>query len=121
MDDQYINRFIIKQFCDKYGIISMQAEDGQEAIDIVKEESTKAWWDGIVLILMDLNMPILGGIEASYQLSQLKKHHEISQNTKIVAVTAFPAESEKEKWYNAGMSQFFVKPFTISNFIELII
>jgi CheY-like chemotaxis protein len=38
-----------------------------------------------------------------------------------VAVTAFPAESEKEKWYNAGMSQFFVKPFTISNFIELII
>jgi CheY-like chemotaxis protein len=42
VDDQYINRFIIKQFCDKYGIISMQAEDGQEAIDIVKEESTKA-------------------------------------------------------------------------------
>jgi CheY-like chemotaxis protein len=42
-------------------------------------------------------MPILGGIEAAYQLSQLKKHHEISQNTKIVAVTAFPAESEKEK------------------------
>lgn len=120
VDDQYINRFIIQQFCDKYGIKAEQAEDGQEAIDIIRNESTKVCWEGISLVLMDLNMPVLGGIEAAYRLSKLKKNHEIPQSIKIVAVTAFPSQSEKEKCYTVGMSQFFVKPFTIANFIKLI-
>jgi CheY-like chemotaxis protein len=46
---------------------------------------------------MDLNMPILGGIEASKLILDYKHQHHISQDTQIIAVTAFPTESEKEK------------------------
>jgi CheY-like chemotaxis protein len=46
---------------------------------------------------MDLNMPVLGGIEASKLILEDKNRHHISQDTQIIAVTAFPTESEKEK------------------------
>lgn len=120
VDDQYINRFIIQQFCDKYGIRWTQAEDGQEAIDVIKEEHTKACCNGIKLVLMDLNMPVLGGIEAAKKIRILQRKREISRDLTIVAVTAFPSESEKDKCFSVGMKQFFVKPFTITNFLKLI-
>lgn len=46
---------------------------------------------------MDLNMPVLGGIEASKIILEDKQQHHISQDTKIVAVTAFPSASLKEE------------------------
>jgi CheY-like chemotaxis protein len=119
VDDQYINRFIIQQFWDQFSINSAQVEDGQEAIEFLLGQK-KICWNGISLVLMDLNMPVLGGIEASIKLSKLKNERRLNNNMRIVAVTAFPSESVKENWYAAGISQFFVKPFTIFNFIELI-
>ena len=46
---------------------------------------------------MDLNMPILDGIEATKQIVQFKEEFKITKELTIVAVTAFPSESEKEK------------------------
>jgi CheY-like chemotaxis protein len=45
---------------------------------------------------MDLNMPILGGIEAVMKITQLESDN-INQKMKIVAVTAFPSKSEKNE------------------------
>lgn len=120
VDDQYINRYIIKQFCTKYGIFCSEAEDGQAAIDLIKKHSQKLCCDGFDLVLMDLNMPIMGGIEASRQILELKQNHEIHKDIKVVAVTAFPSKTEKNKCSSVGISEFIVKPFTINHFIDLI-
>lgn len=120
VDDQYINRFIIQQFCEKYGIKSKEAEDGQEAIDIIRQEATKVCCEGIHMVLMDLNMPVMGGIESAFKLTRMKMRHEINQDLRIVAVTAFPSESEKEKCFKVGMTDFYIKPFTFNNFTRLI-
>jgi signal transduction histidine kinase len=119
VDDQYINRFIIKEFWEEFEIVYSEAKDGQEAIDIVIHESRKSCCQGFELILMDLNMPILGGIEAVQKIKKLKSDN-INPKMKIVAVTAFPSKSEKQKWGKAGFSKFIVKPFTIDHFISLI-
>jgi CheY-like chemotaxis protein len=120
VDDQYINRFIITEYCKKLGILYIEADNGQEAVEIAKEEARKLCWNGFQLILMDLNMPILGGIEASKLILDYKHQHHISQDTQIIAVTAFPTESEKEKWLAAGMSGFRTKPFSFVDFCELL-
>lgn len=65
-------------------------------------------------------MPIMGGIEAAYKIKKMRANHEVNRNIKIVAVTAFPSESEKQKCYKSGMKEFYIKPFTISNFKKLI-
>ena len=65
-------------------------------------------------------MPVLGGVEATKQIVQLIHEFKIIKELKIVAVTAFPSESEKEKCIKAGMSDYFIKPFTINDFKSLI-
>ena len=90
VDDQYINRYIIKQFCSKYDIPCALAEDGHQAVEAIKQEYIKHCCDGITLVLMDLNMPVLGGIEATKQIMKLKQEFKMTGDIKIVAVTAFP-------------------------------
>ena len=90
VDDQYINRYIIKQFCSKYAIPCALAEDGHQAVETIKQEYIKHCCDGITLVLMDLNMPVLGGIEATKQIMKLKQEFKMTGDIKIVAVTAFP-------------------------------
>jgi CheY-like chemotaxis protein len=46
---------------------------------------------------MDLNMPVMDGIEATKEIIKLQRNKKIDKNLKIVAVTAFASESEKEK------------------------
>mmetsp|Transcript_1045 Transcript_1045/g.1011 ORF Transcript_1045/g.1011 Transcript_1045/m.1011 type:complete len:155 (+) Transcript_1045:913-1377(+) len=97
VDDQFINRFIIKQFCSKYGIASDEAEDGEQAVAKATAAASRHCCDGFELALMDLNMPVLGGVEASRQIMDLKLSRRVNQSLKIVAVTAFPSKTEKQK------------------------
>jgi len=64
-------------------------------------------------------MPVLGGIEAT-QIIQKHKVDKINKDLEIIAVTAFPSESIKQKCMNVGFNDFMVKPFTIDHFIDLI-
>ena len=58
-------------------------------------------------------MPILDGIEATKQIVQFKEEFKITKELTIVAVTAFPSESEKEKWIKAGMKDYYIKKLII--------
>ena len=96
-----------------------EAQDGQEAIEQVLKHSNHLCCSGYSLVLMDLNMPVLGGIEAT-QIIQRYKMDQVSPEMEIVAVTAFPSESIKQECLNVGFRDFIVKPFTLEHFIELI-
>lgn len=120
VDDQYINRFIIQQYAEKYNIPIDEAEDGEEAVSKVKEAGHKRCCRGYSLILMDLNMPVMGGIEATRELIKSKIRHEILPYIEIVAVTAFVSDKEKDKCLKVGMTDFIPKPFTINDFVRLV-
>ena len=109
-----------RSFENKYKIEWDEAEDGQQALDLILKESKKICCEGFELVLMDLNMPVLGGIEASQSIYELKMQGKINEDLKIVAVTAFPSKTEKQKWFSVGISEFIVKPFTINHFTRLI-
>jgi signal transduction histidine kinase/FixJ family two-component response regulator/CHASE3 domain sensor protein len=98
-DDEEYNRFLIKSILNKWGIGFKEVETGSEVINA----ALKGSFD---LILMDLNMPEINGIEATKTI--LKK----IPDAKIVAVTAANDELDKKQCFKAGMVGYLVKPFS---------
>lgn len=88
----------------------IEAKDGVEAVEQYQKNSPD-------LILMDIQMPQLNGIEATKKIRTLEKDIEIP----IIALTAGSLPGEKEKCMQAGMSDFLTKPLlkqTLSDMIQ---
>ena len=97
VEDNKINQTIATKLISMIGSKVTVADNGQIAVDIVKKESFD-------VIFMDMQMPILNGIEATIML------REMGVKTPIVAMTANATTTDKEKCFNAGMNGFLSKP-----------
>jgi CheY-like chemotaxis protein/signal transduction histidine kinase len=82
-------------------------ENGQEALDAVKVQK----YD---LILMDMQMPVMNGFEATQKIRELEDY----ENTPIVALTAFAMKGDREKCLDAGATDYIPKPIDSKVFIE---
>jgi len=82
-------------------------ENGQEALDQVKEQH----YD---LILMDMQMPVMNGFEATQKIRQLEEY----KNTPIIALTAFAMKGDREKCIDAGATDYIPKPIDSQEFIQ---
>ena len=97
VDDMAFNRIVIKKMLKKWNLNLDFAENGQEAVQKVQTNH----YD---LILMDVHMPIMNGIQAT------KAIRCFDQNTCIVALTASSDEKTKDQVINAGMNSIITKP-----------
>jgi CheY-like chemotaxis protein len=66
------------------------------------------------LILMDVNMPVMDGLEAT---RAIRKFSDIP----IIALTAVELEEMQDKIYNCGMNDIIVKPYDVKNFQQIIL
>lgn len=110
VEDNAINQKITLLMLDKLGYAADLAEDGFEAIEFCK----KQYYD---VILMDLQMPNMGGLEATQAL----RNQQATQATPIIALTANARSSDRERCLAAGMTDFLTKPAkldTLGNRIE---
>ena len=82
-----------------------EASNGEEALEKLKEES-------IELVLCDVNMPILDGLE----FVQIVKNNNISPNTRIIMVTSEGGLDVVNKAVESGASGFIIKPFSADDF-----
>lgn len=97
-EDVQSNYHLLETLLKKTGINIMWVKNGLKAIEMTKK--TK----GIDLILMDIQMPVLNGYEAT---KEIRKTHK---DLPIIAVTAFALEGDKEKILNAGCDNYISKP-----------
>ena len=116
VDDSSINRLVLRGFLKEFmHIITYEALNGQDAVDQVIQNKNKSIYFDI--ILMDLNMPIMDGMEAT----RIIKQH-IQQETilmlPIVAVTAYDTKEIKEKCFEIGMNDYIIKPVHKEIFIH---
>lgn len=79
----------------------LEAEDGREALTLLTEEK-------VDLILMDIQMPEMDGLEATRAIRMEEKY--TGAHLPIIAVTAGALQEEKEKCFEAGMDEFMTKP-----------
>lgn len=82
-------------------------ENGQEALDAVKQQH----YD---LILMDMQMPVMNGFEATKKIRELNQY----KDTPIVALTAFAMKGDREKCLDAGATDYIPKPIDSQEFIQ---
>ena len=98
-EDNVINRKVIRLQLKKIGLEADFANDGQLAVDALEEKT----YD---LILMDCQMPVLDGFQATKTIRKRQLH----KRTKILALTANAMPDIKQKCMDCGMDGFLTKP-----------
>ena len=101
-EDNPVNRLVAETFLSEWGAQVIAAADGSEAVAAV--EAQGAHFD---VVLMDLHMPVMGGIEAAARL----RHRFSAAQLPILALTAAALEAERGQCLAAGMNDFVAKPF----------
>ncbi|MFD2612137.1 PAS domain S-box protein [Paenibacillus gansuensis] len=102
-EDHEMNRKVLYMMLKKYGHHIDMAENGQEAVDAV----TSKVYD---LVLMDIQMPIMDGIEAARHIRERIPHGRVPV---MIAVTANALLGDKEKYLECGMDDYISKPLKL--------
>lgn len=100
VEDNAINAFMAKSIIEKWKCTVTHVENGEEAIEALNKGS----YD---IVLMDVQMPILNGIQATHKIRE-----DLKSTVPIIALTANAIKGEKEKCLKAGMDAYLSKPFS---------
>lgn len=114
VEDNLVNLEIEQSMLEYCGCIVDTAVNGKEAVEKISNLTSKAY----DIILMDIQMPIMNGYEASRQIRKLKDPTLAS--IPIIAVSANAFEDDREKSLESGMNAHFPKPIDIAELKNLI-
>ncbi|THB73412.1 MAG: response regulator [Desulfobacteraceae bacterium] len=106
-EDYPTNQQIALRYLNRSGFLVSLAEDGQDAVDLYKQNHFD-------LVLMDIQMPAMDGYEAAMAIRQFERtlsdRGRGGKNTPIIAMTAHAMEGYRERCLNAGMDDYLTKP-----------
>lgn len=108
VDDNKVNRLLIGRLIQKYGHQAEEAANGQEAIQKIIQNNYN-------LILMDIQMPIMNGIETTQYIRNFHQHQPT-----IVAMTADDSVEDKAVYQSIGMNDFLNKPIEVDELKEIL-
>ena len=96
-------------FLESEGYTVKAAESGEEALRLVSEQNFD-------IILLDIMLPRVDGFEVSRRIKSDSKTKDIP----IIAITAFDVRNIKDKCYEAGINEIFLKPLDLPGLLEII-
>jgi len=109
VEDNEQNRILMKQIMTYHGYQVLEAADGASGLEMAREHMPD-------LILLDLQMPVMGGFAV---IRELRKTPELSK-LKVIAVTSFAMKGDREKALQAGFDEYVTKPIDTRKFVELV-
>ena len=112
-EDNILNQRVASVVLKKMGVQFDIASTGKEVVDLVRKKN----YD---IILMDIHMPIMDGLEATRQIREFEKISKISLPNFIVALSATEVMENREVCIQAGMDEFIEKPIKETVLRELI-
>ena len=107
VDDNRINQVVTQRILEQKSFICEICDNGLEAIEKVRN----SYFD---LVLMDVNMPGITGMEATVKI------REFNKDIPVVALTALEIEEIREDIYKSGMNDIIIKPYDTSTFYQVI-
>lgn len=108
-DDTIENLNLSVEMLQSVGFRTLTASNGEELLKTFAENRTD-------LILMDLHMPVMDGMEALRQIRKLDKERTIP----VIAMTASSFEDEREDVLKAGFTEYILKPFHVDEVLHLV-
>ena len=101
VEDNELNMKLFHDLLDAHGYKTLQTRNGMEALALAREHRPD-------LILMDIQLPVLDGYEATRQI----KADPSLANTPIIAVSSFAMKGDEEKARGAGCDHYVTKPYS---------
>jgi signal transduction histidine kinase/DNA-binding response OmpR family regulator len=111
-EDNFINQKLIKQILLKYGVEVELANNGLEAFEKRKSET----YD---LIFMDIQMPVMDGIEATHEILNYEIEEQL-QHIPIVALTANALKGDRERFLSEGLDEYIPKPIETNELLFIL-
>lgn len=105
VEDNKVNQMVAKALLENQGYKVAIANDGIEAIEMYKN-------DCFSLVLMDINMPRMGGIEATQELRKIMNENGI--NIPVIALTANALVGAEQEYLKQGMDAYVTKPIDMT-------
>jgi len=110
VEDHPTNQKLALGLLGKWGHEATLARNGQEALDILATRSFD-------VILMDMQMPVMGGIEATQRIRAREAEHHLTR-TPIIAMTAAAMQDDRDACLAAGMDDYLSKPIRVKDLQE---
>lgn len=107
VEDNPINSRILTSLLKRAGLRFLEARDGVEGVELYKKELP-------AVVLMDINMPRMNGIEATQAMRAVQAPHV----PYIAAITALSSEADRVRGFEAGMDAWFTKPLRMGPVVE---
>lgn len=114
VEDNELNREIAKELLTDAGFLAEEAENGQNAVEKIENAST-GYYD---LVLMDVQMPVMNGYEATKAIRGLKNREKA--RIPIVAMTANAFETDKHQAMQSGMDAHIAKPIRMEELLGIV-
>ena len=111
VDDSEINLEIAQRLLEKYSAKVMTASNGQQALEVLGRNPGQ-----IDVVLMDIQMPVMDGLEATRRIRQASDFSQIP----VIALTAGALVQERDKALKAGMNDFLTKPLEAEALIRCV-
>ena len=100
-EDNRINQVVTLRMLEKHGFQVLVAKNGREALEILQ-------WETVDLILMDVQMPEMDGLEATRRIRELER--KTGAHVPILAMTANALQGDRDKCLGSGMDGYLTKP-----------
>ena len=112
VEDNILNQRIVTFSLRKYHHEVTIANNGKEALDIFKNSRFD-------VILMDIMMPVMDGLDATLHIREYEALEHIKKQTPIIALTANTMDNDREKCLSYGMNEFMAKPFDMERLDQI--
>ena len=107
IEDNEINLYLMRTILQKLGYLIIEARDGARGVELAIAEKPD-------LILMDIQLPVMDGYEATKKIRAIEETRDIP----IIAITSYAMVGDKERTLKAGCNVYIEKPIEPKSFIE---
>lgn len=114
-EDVTMNMILVKTIIKQLipNTIFLEAKNGKEAFDIAIKQK-------LDLILMDIQMPEMSGLDATLAIRNYEENNLLNYNTPIIALTAGAIKEERENCFKVGMDDFITKPIERESLFKIL-
>lgn len=118
VEDNKVNRMMVKTFLTHEGCEVVEAEDGQQALEALgMADGVAELSHSFDLVVMDVQMPVLDGLEAT---KLIRKREDPLYRVPIIAFTAHAMQGDKETFVAAGMDDYVSKPIRKQQLLDIL-